>query len=186
MRDGSIWIAFTCPRASAHSVTASFAQTSFYKGSTVSSGFTVEKNPSTTTIVQPADVVHGQPVSFTYTDPNAGDDIAAFQDSAGNELAQPVRQDVAGDPQPRLEFLEMVEVVEGAADDKEGPLFSDQFNSGRQRTPQRVLAERIDRGRDLALGQSVALPSMTRSKHKALQMNSSRPDRGRIPFALAQ
>lgn len=46
-------------------VTASFAQTSFYKGSTASSGFTVEKNPSTTTIVQPAAVVHGQPVSFT-------------------------------------------------------------------------------------------------------------------------
>ncbi|QSR25436.1 hypothetical protein CFH99_07330 [Nocardioides aromaticivorans] len=46
-------------------VTASFAQTSFYKGSTASSSFTVEKNPSTTTVVQPAAVVHGQPVAFT-------------------------------------------------------------------------------------------------------------------------
>lgn len=46
-------------------VTASFAQTSFYQGSTASTGFTVEKNPSTATIVQPAAVVHGQPVSFT-------------------------------------------------------------------------------------------------------------------------
>lgn len=46
-------------------VSASFAATSFYKGSTASTPFTVEKNPSTTTLVQPGPVVHGQPVSFT-------------------------------------------------------------------------------------------------------------------------
>ncbi|HWJ09832.1 MAG TPA: Ig-like domain repeat protein [Nocardioides sp.] len=46
-------------------VTASFAATAFYRGSSTSTGFTVERNPSTTTVVQPAPVVHGQPVSFT-------------------------------------------------------------------------------------------------------------------------
>lgn len=47
------------------SVTASFAQTTFYRASSVTTEFVVEKNPSTTTLVQPADVVHGQAVSFT-------------------------------------------------------------------------------------------------------------------------
>lgn len=46
-------------------VTASFAATAFYKAASTSAGFTVEKNPSTTTLVQPGPVVHGQPVSFT-------------------------------------------------------------------------------------------------------------------------
>ncbi len=46
-------------------VTAAFAQTTFYKGSSVSTPFTVEKNPSTTTLVQPAPSVHGEAVSFT-------------------------------------------------------------------------------------------------------------------------
>ena len=46
-------------------VTASFAQTTFYKGSTASSQFTVEKNASTTTLDAPAPVVHGQATSFT-------------------------------------------------------------------------------------------------------------------------
>ncbi|HEY1119429.1 MAG TPA: Ig-like domain-containing protein, partial [Acidimicrobiales bacterium] len=46
-------------------VTASFAQTSFYKGSTASAPFTVAKNPTTTTLVQPAGSVHGEPVTFT-------------------------------------------------------------------------------------------------------------------------
>lgn len=46
-------------------VTASFAATSFYKASSASTPFTVEKNPSTTTLLQPGPVVHGQAVSFT-------------------------------------------------------------------------------------------------------------------------
>lgn len=46
-------------------VTASFAQTTHYKGSTASTPFVVEKNPSVTTLVQPAPVVHGEAVSFT-------------------------------------------------------------------------------------------------------------------------
>lgn len=46
-------------------VTASFAQTAYYKGSSTSSVFTVEKNGSSTTLVQPAAVVHGESVVFT-------------------------------------------------------------------------------------------------------------------------
>lgn len=46
-------------------VTASFAATTFYKASSASTPFTVEKNPSTTTLVQPGPVVHGQAVAFT-------------------------------------------------------------------------------------------------------------------------
>lgn len=48
-------------------VTASFAQTSFYKGSSASASFVVTKNASTTTIANPATVVHGQPTSFSAT-----------------------------------------------------------------------------------------------------------------------
>lgn len=47
------------------SVTASFAATTYYKGSTVSTPFTVEKNPSSTTIVPPVTVRHGEPATFT-------------------------------------------------------------------------------------------------------------------------
>lgn len=46
-------------------VSASFAQTTHYKGSSASTAFVVGKNPTTTTLVQPAAVVHGQPTSFT-------------------------------------------------------------------------------------------------------------------------
>ncbi|WP_408899589.1 beta strand repeat-containing protein [Nocardioides sp. R1-1] len=47
------------------SVTATFNQTAHYRGSSASTPFTVQKNPTTTTLVQPAPVVHGQGVSFT-------------------------------------------------------------------------------------------------------------------------
>ncbi|MBM7516008.1 beta strand repeat-containing protein [Nocardioides nitrophenolicus] len=46
-------------------VTASFAQTAFYKGSSVGTPFAVQKNPTTTTLLPPASVVHGEAVSFT-------------------------------------------------------------------------------------------------------------------------
>lgn len=46
-------------------VTATFAQTAYYKGSTASQPFDVQRNPSTTTVVPPSPVVHGQAVSFT-------------------------------------------------------------------------------------------------------------------------
>ena len=48
-------------------VTASFAQTSFYKGSSESAPFAVTKNASSVMIASPPDVVHGQPASFTAT-----------------------------------------------------------------------------------------------------------------------
>ncbi|GAA4811249.1 beta strand repeat-containing protein [Nocardioides caeni] len=46
-------------------VTASFAQTTHYKGSTATAPFTVSRNDSTTTLVPPTPVVHGEAVSFT-------------------------------------------------------------------------------------------------------------------------
>ncbi|MCR1782192.1 Ig-like domain-containing protein [Nocardioides carbamazepini] len=46
-------------------VSASFAPTAYYQGSSASTPFVVQKNPTTTTLVQPAPVVHGQAVSFT-------------------------------------------------------------------------------------------------------------------------
>ncbi|TQK69996.1 Ig-like domain-containing protein [Nocardioides sp. SLBN-35] len=46
-------------------VTASFAQTAYYKGSSDPTSFEVKKNPTTTTLLQPSPVVHGEAVSFT-------------------------------------------------------------------------------------------------------------------------
>ncbi|WP_436700289.1 Ig-like domain repeat protein [Nocardioides sp. BYT-33-1] len=46
-------------------VTAAFAATAYYKGSSASTPFAVQKNSTTTTLVQPAAVVHGEAVSFT-------------------------------------------------------------------------------------------------------------------------
>ena len=48
-------------------MTASFAQTTFFKGSSASTPFTVTKNASTTTLAQPGAVVFGQPTSFSAT-----------------------------------------------------------------------------------------------------------------------
>ncbi len=56
----------------------------------------------------------------------------ALEDPAGDQLGKPVRQDVAGDPQARLEFLEMLEAVEGAAKDQERPFFADQLDRRRE------------------------------------------------------
>jgi len=49
------------------SISASFAQTTFYKGSSVSRSFDVTKNSTSTTLAQPAPVVHGQATSFSAT-----------------------------------------------------------------------------------------------------------------------
>lgn len=46
-------------------LTASYAQTPFWKGSSVTVPFTVDKNSTSTTVSQPADVVHGQATSFS-------------------------------------------------------------------------------------------------------------------------
>ena len=48
-------------------VTASFAQTAYYKGSSATSPITITKNGSSTTLAQPAPVVFGQPTGFTAT-----------------------------------------------------------------------------------------------------------------------
>lgn len=48
-------------------ISASFAQTTFYQGSTVSRSFDVTKNSTSTTLAQPAAVVHGQSTSFSAT-----------------------------------------------------------------------------------------------------------------------
>lgn len=48
-------------------ISASFAQTNFYKGSTVTRSFEVTKNSTATTLAQPAPVVHGEATSFSAT-----------------------------------------------------------------------------------------------------------------------
>ena len=67
-----------------------------------------------------------------------------LEDPAGDELAEPVGEDVAGNPEPGLEFLEMLEAVERAAQDQERPFLADQLDRAGQRAVQRRLAERID------------------------------------------
>src|SRR5689334_1771425 len=47
-----------------------------------------------------------------------------LQDAAGDELRQSVRQDVAGNAEPSLELLEMLEAVERAAQDQERPFLA--------------------------------------------------------------
>jgi hypothetical protein len=54
------------PRTGA-TITASFAATSFYVGSSATRSIDVTKNDSTTTVAAPATVVHGQATSFTAT-----------------------------------------------------------------------------------------------------------------------
>jgi len=46
-------------------LTATFDGSSHYRGSSTTTPFEVRKNPTTTELVPPAPVVHGQPVSFT-------------------------------------------------------------------------------------------------------------------------
>ena len=53
-----------------------------------------------------------------------------LEDAAGDHLRQPVGQDVAGDPEAGLEFLEMLEAVECAAKDQERPFLADQLDRG--------------------------------------------------------
>jgi hypothetical protein len=69
---------------------------------------------------------------------------SALEDPSGDHLAQPVGQDVARNPEPGLELLEMLQTVECAAKDQEGPLFADQFDRLGQGAPQRSRAEGIN------------------------------------------
>ena len=64
------------------------------------------------------------------------------KDAAGDELCQPVGEDVARDSEPRLELFEMVKAVKRAAQDQECPLLADMLDRSRERTMQRRLAER--------------------------------------------
>ncbi len=57
-------LAISGPPRSA-TVTAAFTTTSHYRGDSASAPFTVAKNASSTTLAQPAAVVHGQATSFT-------------------------------------------------------------------------------------------------------------------------
>ena len=68
----------------------------------------------------------------------------ALEYPAGDHLAQPVREDVAGNSEPRLELFEMLEAVKRAAKDQERPFLADQLDSMRQRAPERRRLERVD------------------------------------------
>ena len=58
---------------------------------------------------------------------------APLEDPAFDQFAEPVGQYVARDPEAGLELFEMLEAVEGAAEDQEGPFLADQFDRRRQR-----------------------------------------------------
>ncbi len=56
----------------------------------------------------------------------------ALQDSVFDQSDKPVGQDVAGNPQGGLEFLEMGEAIEGATQNQEGPALADGLQCGRK------------------------------------------------------
>ena len=66
------------------------------------------------------------------------DGSGSLQDSAGHHLRKPVGEDVAGNSEPCLEFLEMLEAVERAAKDQERPFLADQLDDRRKRTGERL------------------------------------------------
>ena len=96
----------------------------------------------------------------------------ALEDAAGDQLGQPVGQDVAGDSQPGLEFLEMLEAVERAAEDQERPFLADQLDRRRNRAVQRRFPERVDSGRDSIMPPISCSLSRIRMKAQALRINS--------------
>jgi hypothetical protein len=66
-----------------------------------------------------------------------------------DQPAEPVGQDIAGDSEVGLEFLEMPEAVESAAQDQERP----------------PLPDHLEGGRDSALGEN--LPQLLGAAHRA-------------------
>ena len=68
----------------------------------------------------------------------------ALQDPVLDQPGKPVREDVAGDAEGRLEFLEMLEAVEGAAQDQERPAFAHRLERGRDRASPQHLAMSFD------------------------------------------
>jgi hypothetical protein len=73
----------------------------------------------------------------------------AAEDAVLDQTTEPIGQDVAGDTEVGLEFLEMPEAVEGAAQDQERP----------------ALPHNLKRGADAAFGEH--LPQLLRSAHGA-------------------
>ena len=102
---------------------------------------------------------------------------------ARNQLAEPVGQDVAGNPEARLELLEMLEAVERAAKDEERPFLADQLDRGGNRATQRCLAERLDVGARFACSHFADLPAAQQST-EVCAFASCEMQRGK-PFALA-
>ena len=70
--------------------------------------------------------------------------LRPLEDAAAHQFAKPVGQYVAGDSEARLEMLEMLQAVEGPAEDEEGPFLADQLDRVRQRTMQGGVPERPD------------------------------------------
>src|SRR4029079_5747444 len=68
----------------------------------------------------------------------------AREDASGDELRQAIRQDVAGDPEATLEFLEMLEPVERSAQDQERPFLADQLDRRGKRARQGGFLERVE------------------------------------------
>ena len=73
-----------------------------------------------------------------------GRDRARARGSRRRPSCQPVGEDVAGNAEPGLEFLEMLEAVERAAKDQERPFLADQLDRGGKRARQSRFPERVD------------------------------------------
>ena len=58
--------------------------------------------------------------------------VAPLQNTVLDELAQPVRQDVARNAQLRLELLEMTQAEEGTAENQKRPALADNFQCRRK------------------------------------------------------
>jgi hypothetical protein len=67
----------------------------------------------------------------------------ALQDALPHQPRQAIGQDVAGDAQLGLEFLEMVQPVERAAQDQERPALAHRLQRRRQAAILRQLAQRL-------------------------------------------
>jgi hypothetical protein len=67
--------------------------------------------------------------------------IASLQNPMLHKFRQPVRQDIARDPEMRLELLEMAEAIEGGPENQEGPALTDNLERCRQAAPSLVIVE---------------------------------------------
>ena len=61
---------------------------------------------------------------------------AALENAAFDQFAESIRQDVARDPESRLELLEMLQSVQRPAKNQKCPLLADQLDRRRQRAAQ--------------------------------------------------